>query len=121
VQFPVLVTELLPAPDEMEAFDAIGVDEAQRFDWIAEWADRLANAGKIVEVSALDGNYEREPFRNIVEVVSVCERLQKLDSICPITGFVVPFSAIRDGVSMPVSRVALMHGMAMAPRAVLTA
>jgi thymidine kinase len=107
VAFPVRAVETLPQFEEMAEFDTIGIDEGQRFANIAEWADEMANQGKLVEVSALDGNYDREPFANIVECVSVSERLQKLDSVCPITGLPAPFSALRNGVSMPISRFGL--------------
>jgi thymidine kinase len=105
--FSVLTVEALPPFEAMAEYDTIGIDEAQRFAEIAEWADEMANQGKLVEVSALDGNCNREPFRNIVECVSVSERLMKLDSVCPITGLPAPFSAIRDGVSIPISRIGL--------------
>jgi thymidine kinase len=107
--FPVLAVEALPPFETLAEYDTIGIDEAQRFANIAEWADEAANHGKLVELSALDGNYDREPFRNIVECVSISERLQKLDSVCPITGLPAPFSALRDGVCMPISRFGLAH------------
>jgi thymidine kinase len=106
--YEVMTVEKLPRIEDVMRFDTVGVDEGQRFPDIAEWADALANEGKIVEIAALDGNYEREPFRNIVECVSISERLQKLDAICPITGHIAPFSALRDGVSIPISRLGLI-------------
>jgi hypothetical protein len=76
---------------------------------IAEWADELAPRGALMEVSALDRVYGREPFQNRLELVSVCERVRKLDAACSITGLPPPFSAIREGVSMPISRVGLLQ------------
>jgi thymidine kinase len=107
VQLPVITTGALPTPEEMEEFDTIGIDEALRFANVAEWADEMANGEKLIEVSALDSNYERELFANIVECVSVSERFQKLDSICPIMGLPAPFSAVHGGVYIPISRCGL--------------
>jgi thymidine kinase len=104
---PVLAVEALPEFAAVAEFDAIGVDDAQHFSNIAEWADELANRGKIVNVSALDGDWERAPFRNVIECVSISERLQKLESVCVLTGLPAPFSTLRDGVWVPVSRLAL--------------
>jgi thymidine kinase len=120
VGFGLLTTEKLPGLEEIGEFDTIGIDEAQRFEGLAEWADAMASAGKLVEVSALDGNYEREPFRNVIEVVSVSEQLKKLDSICPITGMLAPFSAMYNGASIPISRLALMQAR-MSEKAVFVA
>jgi thymidine kinase len=106
-QYPVLTVEKLPLIEIVSEFDTVGVDEGHHFEGIAEWADQLANKGKLVEVSALDGNYDREPFQNIIELVSVCEKLKKLDSVCPMTGLPAPFSALCDGVSLPISRLGL--------------
>jgi thymidine kinase len=108
-EYPIVTIEKLPPFEAIAEFDTVGIDEAQRFPEIAEWADEVANRGKLVEVSALDGDYDREPFRNIIECVSVSERVQKLDSICPITGQPAPFSAICDGVGIPISRLGIVQ------------
>jgi thymidine kinase len=108
-KYPILACDELPPDDDVAQYDTIGVDEGHRFAGIAEWADRQANLGKLVEVSALDGTYTRAPFPNIVELVSVCERVQKLDSVCPITGLPAPFSVLRDGISIPISRFGLIQ------------
>jgi thymidine kinase len=91
----------------MEEFDTIGIDDSHMFANIAEWADEIANGEKLVEVSALDGNYEKEPFGYIVECVSVSGRCQKLASMCAIASQPKPFSAVRDDVWMPISRCGL--------------
>jgi thymidine kinase len=108
-QYQVLCVEKLPTFERISEFDTIGVDDGHLFEGIAEWADGLANRGKLVEVAALDGNYEREPFRNITELVSVCEEVTKLDSVCVMTGLPAPFSALRNGVGFPISRLGLMR------------
>jgi thymidine kinase len=108
-KYPVITTEHLPQPDDLAGFDTIGIDEAHRFGEIAAWADAIANTGRLVEVSCLDGTYEHEPYPNIVELVSVAERVQKLDSVCAITGGPAAFSTVYQGLISPISRLALVQ------------
>jgi hypothetical protein len=80
-----------------------------RFANVAEWADEMANRGIIVKVAALDGHDERDTFPNIVECVSISERVKKkLDSVCPITGLPAPFSTFHEGKGIPISSLGLL-------------
>ena len=42
----------------------------------------MANAGKIVVVSALDSTFERKKFGNIIDLIPKAERVEKLDAVC---------------------------------------
>ena len=42
----------------------------------------MANMGKIVIVAALDGTYQRKPFKHVLELVPLAEKVTKLSSIC---------------------------------------
>lgn len=42
----------------------------------------MANNGKTVIVSGLDGTFERKPFGNILQLVALAEKVTKLNSIC---------------------------------------
>jgi hypothetical protein len=77
--------DALPPPAALEGYDTTGTGETQRFSHIAKWAEEMAHRGKIVAISALDGNHDPEPCTNI------------LDSICPITGLATPFAAVSRG------------------------
>ena len=79
VPFEVWQRNSLPAPEEVAGFDVIGVDDANSFENIAEWADALANSGKLVELAALDGDKVRKTYPNIVKLVPLCEKARKLD------------------------------------------
>lgn len=63
-------------------YDAIAIDEGQFFPDIVEMSERLANSGKHVIVSGLDGTFERKPFGNILNLVAIAEKVTKLNSIC---------------------------------------
>ena len=110
LKYDVMYSNELPRFEELDEYHIIGVDEGQKFDDIGKWADELANAGKLVEISALDSNCEQEPYPNIIQLFPICEKVQKLDSICPITGLPAPFSGPGTGVNIPIpmSRLALL-------------
>jgi thymidine kinase len=68
--------------DTMLAYDCIGVDEGQFFPDIVEFCDALAARGKIVIVSALDGDFNRKPFGSILNLVPRAESVTKLSAVC---------------------------------------
>jgi thymidine kinase len=108
VPYPVLSVAELPNLEMISEYDVIGVDNGEEFEDIAEWADGLANAGKLVEIAALDGSAQRVPFPGITALISVAEKVQKLDSVCPITGLPAPFTAVQQGAVIPISRSGLL-------------
>jgi thymidine kinase len=104
---PVMETDELPSYDEIKEYEVAGIDEAHTFVNLAEWADEMANRGLIIELSARDADDQQETFENVLECVPISEQFRKLDGICPITGLIAPFSALRNGITIPVSRLAL--------------
>jgi thymidine kinase len=73
---------LSEAEEHVGQYDCIAVDEGQFFPDIVGFCDRLASQGKIVIVSALDGNFMREPFGNILLLVPRAENVVKLSAVC---------------------------------------
>ena len=47
-----------------------------------EVADRLAEKGKEVIISALDATFQRKPFGRILDLIPRCEKVIKLTSVC---------------------------------------
>ena len=45
-------------------------------------ADQLASQGKLVIVSALDGNFQRKSFANIADLIPLAEKISKLQALC---------------------------------------
>lgn len=108
--YDVKILSELPSIDDVMSYDIIGIDECQKYSNIVEWSDKLANLGKFVEASALDGTCDRVAYENIVELFPKCEKVQKLDSVCPITGLPAPFSMLTETRTMiPISRYALLQ------------
>ena len=75
-------TELLPLLDKVKDYDVVGIDEGQFFPDVVEFCDRAANLGKTVVVAALDGTFERKPFRNIVSLIPLAEKVSKFSAVC---------------------------------------
>jgi thymidine kinase len=63
-------------------YDVIAIDEGQFYPDIVESCEFLANNGKTVIVAALNGTYDRKPFGRTLELVSVSERVVKLNAVC---------------------------------------
>jgi thymidine kinase len=68
--------------EELMLHEVIGVDEVQFFLDCVEVLQRLANAGKIIIASGLDGNYLAKPFGRIHELIPLCEDVIKLKAVC---------------------------------------
>ena len=85
------LAEMLACVDE---FDVVLVDEGQFFPDLADAADQLANAGKIVVVSALSGDFLRRPFPQVALLISLAEHVETITAVCA-CGEDAPFSARR--------------------------
>ncbi|AMB18394.1 M061R [Myxoma virus] len=65
-----------------EHVEVIGIDEGQFFPNIVSFCERMANAGKVLIVAALDGTFQRKPFTNICELIPLAENVTKLNAVC---------------------------------------
>uniref|UniRef100_A0A0N5AJ38 Thymidine kinase, cytosolic n=1 Tax=Syphacia muris TaxID=451379 RepID=A0A0N5AJ38_9BILA len=69
--------------DELLKAHVIGIDEGQFFDDIVEYAEKLANLGKIVIIAALDGDFNRKRFKNnSLDLCAMAEYITKLTAVC---------------------------------------
>lgn len=64
--------------------DAICIEEGQFFPDLWDTVTRLMEAPyhKQVIVSALDGDYQRRPFRQVVDLIPLAEQVVKLQALC---------------------------------------
>jgi len=74
-------TKLSELTKQAENYDVIGIDEGQFFPDIG-WAEKMADAGKVVLIAALDGTFQRKPFANIMDLVPLAESIVKLSAVC---------------------------------------
>jgi len=78
----VKATKLEQIRAEALKYTIIGIDEGQFFDDLVPFCVDMANRGKTVLVAALDGTFEQKPFANTIELISNCESVVKLSSVC---------------------------------------
>lgn len=71
--------------DMCKNFLVLAIDEAQFFNGLKDFVlDMVEREGKRVIVSGLSGNFKRETFGEILELVSYCDRVTKLSSFCKV-------------------------------------
>lgn len=69
--------------DMCKNFLVIAIDEAQFFNNLKDFVlDMVEKEGKRVIVAGLSGNFKRETFGEILDLVSYCDRITKLSSFC---------------------------------------
>lgn len=87
--------KLADVEEQADAFDVIGIDEAQFFPDLLHYADKWAQAGKLVIVAALDGTYKREPFGSTLQLIPLANDVIKLRAVCSSCGEDAPFTQRR--------------------------
>jgi thymidine kinase len=93
---PILGAERL-AELKLDDFDAIGVDEGQFFKNLAGDANRLANSGKLVIISALNGTAEQKPWREVQRLFPLVDDIVFLHAVCDRCGKNGAFSYFKGG------------------------
>lgn len=86
------VSRLYEAAEAVRDADVIGIDEGQFYVDLIQFCEEQANKGKIVIVSALDANYKRERFNDVVDLIPKCESVEKLNAVCTMCGGIASFS-----------------------------
>jgi thymidine kinase len=70
-----------------ENTSVVGIDEAQFFDdGVIEVAQVLANKGVRVIIAGLDMDFRGEPFACVPVLMSLAEKVDKLQAICMVCG-----------------------------------
>eukprot|EP00040_Diaphanoeca_grandis_P043991 m.10963 g.10963 ORF g.10963 m.10963 type:complete len:246 (+) comp8569_c0_seq1:186-923(+) len=72
--------------------DVVAIDEGQFFPDLVPFCEYAANQGKVVIVAALDGNFLREPFQNVCDLIPRSESVTKINAICAVCGEPASFS-----------------------------
>jgi len=75
-------SKLSDIADIARQFEVIGVDEGQFFPDTLTFCEEMANLKKIVVVAALDGDFQRQGFGNILNLVPLAENVIKLNAVC---------------------------------------
>ena len=73
--------------DEYKRADVVCIDEAHFFEDLDVFVrDAVENHGKKVVVCGLDSDYNRNPFRNVVDLVPYADNFEKLTGTCYVCG-----------------------------------
>jgi thymidine kinase len=67
--------------DKAKEYDVIGIDEAQFFPDLLLFFLQLEPFGKIFIISGLDGDFERKPFGQILQLIPLCDEVTKLTAM----------------------------------------
>ncbi|CCU55926.1 thymidine kinase [Choristoneura rosaceana entomopoxvirus 'L'] len=67
-----------------DKYEIIGIDECQFFDSndLIIFCDTLANNGKKIIVAGLNSDFNKNPFKSIIKLIPISEKITKLQSIC---------------------------------------
>ena len=68
--------------DIASTYQVVCIDEGQFFKHLVKFCDNLANNGATVIVAGLDGDFNRQPFGEILQLIPLAERVTKLSAIC---------------------------------------
>jgi thymidine kinase len=70
--------------DEFKQYNVILINEGQFFGDLYEVVCDMVKSGKKVYVSGLDGDFERNKFGQILDLIPQCDSVTKLTSLCSI-------------------------------------
>lgn len=85
-------------------FDIIGIDEGHLFPDLVEICEELEEKGKIIYVTALNGNEKMKPFENISRLFSRAEKIKLFDAFCFLCKECAKFSKKTEEGMKPVCR-----------------
>lgn len=89
----VTVTNLKNIEVDWNTIDVVAIDEGQMFSDLYEiCTDIVENRGKHVIVAALDGNFLRKPFPQVIALIPMADEVVKLRAVCPFCHGDAPFS-----------------------------
>lgn len=77
------VSKLCDIPQQciIEA-QVIGIDEAQFFEDLESFIDSVETMDKVIIVAGLDGDFKRQKFGKILDIVPKADRITKLTAMC---------------------------------------
>lgn len=76
-------------------YDVIAIDEGQFYPDIDIFAEKVANLGKVCLIASLDGDFRRQPYPQIMNLIPKAEQLTKLNAVCQVCYEDAPFTSRR--------------------------
>lgn len=86
LQAKLIIEELNDSIFERQEYreaEIIGIDEAQFFgNSLPRIVDQIAHEGKTVIVAGLDGDFRRNPFGPLLDLIPMAEKVKKMSAVC---------------------------------------
>ena len=74
---------MLDEPERIEPYDVFFINEGQFFSDLKFYVDYLVNRkNKKVYVCGLDGDFRREKFGTLLDIIPICDDIIKLKALC---------------------------------------
>lgn len=78
---------------EYKQAEVIGIDEAQFFgEKLPLIVDRIAHDGRTVIVAGLDGDFKRNQFGYLIDLIPMAEKVKKMSAVCQECGHEASFT-----------------------------
>ena len=68
--------------DEMDLCKVLLINEGQLFPDLHDFVTNMLKSGKMIYVCGLDGDFQRQKFGQILDLIPLCDNVQKLSSMC---------------------------------------
>ncbi len=69
--------------NELLEYNCYLINEGQFYNDLDTWViDKLDNENKTIYIAALDGDFQRKPFQNIINLIPHSDKIDKLKAIC---------------------------------------
>jgi len=88
----IVLSKLKELNDEIKNYDVICIDEIQFFEDADYVCDRWAFEGKIIEVSGLNGTFNRTPWEVMSKLFALADDIVFMKAVCKKTGNDAVFS-----------------------------
>lgn len=69
---------------KIEEYDIFLINEGQFFDDLYDFVVHLLDKKKKIYVFGLDGDFEKKKFGQILDLIPLCDKVEKLQSLCAI-------------------------------------
>jgi thymidine kinase len=83
IMIPCIQTSTLTrVTNEMDNVDVILINEGQFFEDLYDFVVDMLKFNKKIYVSGLDGDFKREKFGKILDLIPLCDKVTKMTSLC---------------------------------------
>jgi thymidine kinase len=70
--------------NKMDDYSVILINEAQFFEDLVQFVNQMLDKNKKIYIFGLDGDFERKKFGYILDLIPICDKVYKLNSLCAI-------------------------------------